>query len=465
MAVTPDMNKVAVVMSQLQHNYSQLAQNWFNIFYNPEPQDVIITFFDELGNYETYTVPNRAKDFNNIKNGSGSPEGAIKGGKGTIYQDLTNGDAYLKKAGDDKIGWVKIITQTEIEHLVRKGDGDPNGNVVGEKGDLYVDRATGNLYIKTTDTGNQGWVPAISTDYATHAEVTSAVATSAATKANKDFSNLDSSAEKHFLNKGQISNCILEAPEGVAFASNTAIQIKKNLKLLFADGINDGVGGDGTLNNLEFTTSEENIFTTPITVPTINVVYFLTYVDEVLGIKCLESTRVFYQDLQPIQPAVGLTAIWFSPKDNLWRITENNTAWTSILACRILSCDHITGGVISNPVYEKPVSLFKMEDTRYLKNDIEVINLSGNEVTLSDNKAHVLNVTEDTEIKLPTIYNKSRFHQMVVLVKMPVAYSLDLGTTHYFNNSEPYMDSIGEYTLIYEYDGLNWVVGSLYKGE
>ena len=182
MAVTPDLNQIAVVMTQLQHNYSQLAQNWFNVFYNPNPMDVNVSFFDELGNLITYTVPNRAKDFRNILNGEGSPEGLVVGMMGYIYQDITNGEAYIKKTASGNTGWVKFANKEEVDSIVTKGTGSPEGSVVGTVGSLYIDTyipegetTGGKMYLKTTPTGNTGWIEAFSSDTATKDFVNTAI--------------------------------------------------------------------------------------------------------------------------------------------------------------------------------------------------------------------------------------------------------------------------------------------------
>ena len=49
------------------------------------------------------------------------------------------------------------------------------------------------------------------------------------------------------LNKQQITNCILEAPNGVYSVSGRTLTIKAGLKVLIPDGRN----ADGTLKNIE----------------------------------------------------------------------------------------------------------------------------------------------------------------------------------------------------------------------
>ena len=51
MADNIDLNQIAVVLSQLVHNYNVLAQNWFKVFYDSTPDgNIQLTFFDEEGN-------------------------------------------------------------------------------------------------------------------------------------------------------------------------------------------------------------------------------------------------------------------------------------------------------------------------------------------------------------------------------------------------------------------------------
>lgn len=83
-------------------------------------------------------------------------------------------------------------------------------------------------------------------------------------KANSDLSNLTTAGEKHFLNKSQITNCILEAPNGVATSSGNVVTVPTGVKALVNSGVTNA---DGTIKNVEVTTLEEqkiNVSTTGI---------------------------------------------------------------------------------------------------------------------------------------------------------------------------------------------------------
>ena len=74
--------------------------------------------------------------------------------------------------------------------------------------------------------------------------------------ANPDLSNLTIDGEKHFINKNQVTNCILEAPNGVATYGTNTVTIKKGVKILIPNGRN----ADGTLNNIEYTFPEDKTY-------------------------------------------------------------------------------------------------------------------------------------------------------------------------------------------------------------
>lgn len=82
--------------------------------------------------------------------------------------------------------------------------------------------------------------------------------------ANSDLSNLTTTGEKHFLNKSQITNCILEAPNGVATYSGNVVTVPTGVKALVNSGVTNA---DGTIKNVEVTTLEAqtiNVSTTGI---------------------------------------------------------------------------------------------------------------------------------------------------------------------------------------------------------
>lgn len=152
-----DLEQIEVVLAKLQSNYSEFARTFYTLFYDPEPQDITLKWYDEDGTLQTLTIPNRAKDFNLVKNGQTNPEGIVSAPQATVFQNTKNGEIYLKQSGTGTSGWVKIISEADLENFVIHGQGAPNHNLTGKLGTLYVDTTNGVLYIKSLPTGNVGW--------------------------------------------------------------------------------------------------------------------------------------------------------------------------------------------------------------------------------------------------------------------------------------------------------------------
>lgn len=154
----PTYEQIETILSKLATNYANLASVFYDVFYNEEPQDVSFQMFNESGELETYTIPNRAKDMQNIMNGEGNPEGSVSASMGVIYQDLENAKLFIKETPVGNEGWSQVATQDYLNTIFLRGLGSPEGVVVASKGVLYVDANDASLYIKSTITGNTGWI-------------------------------------------------------------------------------------------------------------------------------------------------------------------------------------------------------------------------------------------------------------------------------------------------------------------
>lgn len=153
----PTYEQIAVILSKLATNYSNLASVFYDVFYNTTPADVTLKMYDESGVLQTYTIPNRAKDMANIINGKGTPENAVAAGMGVTYQDLENGKLYVKETANGNEGWSEVATNNYISTFFIKGAGSPEGQVVARKGVLYVDEESVLMYIKETNSSSTGW--------------------------------------------------------------------------------------------------------------------------------------------------------------------------------------------------------------------------------------------------------------------------------------------------------------------
>jgi hypothetical protein len=192
---------IATILTKLDYNYSSLASVFEKVFYDKIPDDVEISIYNEAGELVTYTIENIAKALQNILNGEGAPEGSVPATKGSLYQDLKNGDLYIKETSEGTEGWDKFATDSFLKGVFIQGNGDPNGNVVASKGILYIDVDKASLYIKTTADGNTDW-NMISASVATFAkpDLSNLSPLGEDHFANPDLSNLDEDGEAHFAN-------------------------------------------------------------------------------------------------------------------------------------------------------------------------------------------------------------------------------------------------------------------------
>lgn len=150
----PTFEQLSVMMSHLLTNYTELARVYWDMFYSTTPTTLTLKIYNEAGELIDIEVPNRALDFNFVRNGEGSPEGVVSAPIGTTYQDTLNGKFYIKEFGDGNTGW-KLIGSDES---IVKGNSNPEGLITGARGDIYEDRTSCSLYIKTTETSNTGWI-------------------------------------------------------------------------------------------------------------------------------------------------------------------------------------------------------------------------------------------------------------------------------------------------------------------
>ena len=154
-----EISDLVELLSRLQLNYTKLAQSWFDIFYNPLPMDIEIEFYNAEGTEkQNYVIPNRAKDRTYVIPGEYNPEGKVVANMGALYLDRTCGEIYIKTlANQTTDGWVKLISQSELNKYISHGYGSPEDIVVGTMGQLYVDQTSGYLYMKRSETGSTGW--------------------------------------------------------------------------------------------------------------------------------------------------------------------------------------------------------------------------------------------------------------------------------------------------------------------
>ena len=178
------------------------------------------------------------------------------------------------------------------------------------------------------------------------------------TSLTEDITDItDSLVKTDLSNTNFLTNCILEAPNGVADYLNTQITIQEGLKVLISDGRNS----NGTLKTVEYTVSADINYTPTMTSETREL--FLSSDGTVSSYNYL---AVF---ITTIQPATAITdCAWFNPITNIWKTTSNTgNTWTEAKIINIgrFSTDTST---ITEMTTENPINFIKQSDKQQIIN-------------------------------------------------------------------------------------------------
>jgi len=86
-------------------------------------------------------------------------------------------------------------------------------------------------------------------------------------------------------------------------------------------------------------------------------------------------------------------------------------------------------------------------------------------IALTIDSVNAITPSQSVTFTLPTVSDNTIFHQILVQLNLTTVYTIDVGTTHYFNGKAPDLSTTGSYDLIYEYDKANncWVCGWMRK--
>lgn len=108
--------QLETLLTELFVNMNNLDKTYYDMFYNTIPMDITLERYDENGVLQTYIVPNRAKDAQNasyIIFGTVEPNGNISGTLGQLYLNIENYAIYYKASSESvNEGWVKIYQET-----------------------------------------------------------------------------------------------------------------------------------------------------------------------------------------------------------------------------------------------------------------------------------------------------------------------------------------------------------------
>lgn len=139
------------------------------------------------------------------------------------------------------------------------------------------------------------------------------IAPSLPNAANQSLSNLNATGEKHFVNKTQITDCILEAPNGVVTYSGSYFTVKAGVKVLIPNGRN----ADGTLNNIEYTLPEDSTWSQAVNLNNAYPRYIRIFAEPNGNGDVVSSCRM----LPPVNGDLPSTV----PDTNTWAIYDEAT--------------------------------------------------------------------------------------------------------------------------------------------
>ena len=162
------------------------------------------------------------------------------------------------------------------------------------------------------------------------------------------------SDKKHFLNKTQITNCILEAPNGVATYSGSTITVKQGLKVLIPNGRN----ADGTLNNIEYTIPNDIEYTVSTSAgPILMVLELLSS-----GMVSSHSYQSYtISDEAPVD-ITSTNAVWYNPKENTTSISDNKGESWTVSPRTFLGLYELNINQVTSLTPYQPVELLKRSD-------------------------------------------------------------------------------------------------------
>lgn len=166
---------------------------------------------------------------------------------------------------------------------------------------------------------------------------------------------LDSKLDKYLSNSPISTNCIMEAPNGVATYSGTTLTVKSGLKVLISNGRNS----DGTLNNIEYTLNTDKM----LTLSNANDGNYGLEIDSNgnIGYNTFSSYNYIesYSDLPT--PKTGKLYLYYVNDKNNWYISNDGASYT-VYQNLILGKFTITSGVITSLTPYQTVDLLKKSD-------------------------------------------------------------------------------------------------------
>lgn len=159
------------------------------------------------------------------------------------------------------------------------------------------------------------------------------------------------------LNKTQITNCILEAPNGVATYSGNTITIKQNLKVLLSNGRN----ADNTLNNIEYSVTQE--YSKSVSVTDRTAIVLIDGSEGSLHVPMQQNVSQGKKADMPLPSQItNAQSFYYATDENKWYIKDTDgDTWEETQTIAIATCV-ISDGTITSLTPYQPVELLKRTD-------------------------------------------------------------------------------------------------------
>lgn len=110
------MSDVAKNLAELLTNSVNMTDVYYEIFFDPNPHYVELKRYDSNGNLITVLVPNRAMDRSIAFYGDIDPENEVEGYLGALYINVVSRNLFIKKTPEGKLGWTNLTPQKVEYH-------------------------------------------------------------------------------------------------------------------------------------------------------------------------------------------------------------------------------------------------------------------------------------------------------------------------------------------------------------
>ena len=114
-----DLKVISENLAELLTSVVNTTTKFYDIFVNPVPKDVTIDVFNNENKLVKQTIPNLAKSRQPLV-GDGNPEGSVVGNLGELYLDAPNSILYAKITGGTgtTTGWQQVATTSSLVNTI-----------------------------------------------------------------------------------------------------------------------------------------------------------------------------------------------------------------------------------------------------------------------------------------------------------------------------------------------------------